>query len=594
VARTAEVSEGIESLQSVLEERLLADLARPITDWRSYTIRLDQVMRAYKQARFDANVKIAVCNLHKFLRRTNRETAPEYWKGCTLVYELNDVFHIDDKLGEQVLRLGKRVQDELRRLAADPPENPLSDSERLLLREKILYCACRGNELKRAGDPESAVKLFESLLDVCITIVKNDEIPCYGTRATISYHLGSVYRALEQHAQAEDMYTQTIALLYERSKSKADGDIDDHFFSVRKQAMAIGIGFGWVNLTRGLLKRAEHALTTARSLLAQSSDPVIPSYIELLYGTITRCRAGTQPDKLHEAIKSLNHARQAFEKHGQTRYVPRACWELSLAWAQLGDFPAAEAQLSVVADYANRLGHPKWLTNVKILQSRMLRSRGDCRGALREARQALIKAVDCRSILPLVDARITLGEARLCIAEKSKSNKPYGEARFEFEQALALIQRVGNSQVDGLPSNPKIVAVCFLRIAQCYARQGDETNAKEFFAKWESLRLNVEHEWVRELAEIVKAETDGLLRNFVISATNRRELDYSKNVTRLRQWLLTQGLRHAERNYSEAARLIGVKRTTLYQWQKDNEGEEKQARTPNEHRRSAKDSRSKH
>lgn len=135
-------------------------------------------------------------------------------------------------------------------------------------------------------------------------------LPCFGTQARLTYHLGSIYRILERHNDAEHKYMETLDLLYERAKVRTDRH--ERVFMIRRQAMAIGIGFGWVNASRGSLGRAENALTTARSLLAGINDPIVPSYIELLYGVIKRCRAGRNKAKLRTAIDSLEAARRSF------------------------------------------------------------------------------------------------------------------------------------------------------------------------------------------------------------------------------------------------------------------------------------------
>ena len=96
--------------------------------------------------------------------------------------------------------------------------------------------------------------------------------------------------------------------------------------------MVVGIGYGWINYTRGFLRRAENALATALALLAQSKHPIIPSYIKLLYGTNLRCRAGSNWEAIEPAIKILGEALKEFKRRGHTRYAARASWELALAY----------------------------------------------------------------------------------------------------------------------------------------------------------------------------------------------------------------------------------------------------------------------
>jgi tetratricopeptide (TPR) repeat protein len=569
------------SAQTLIEKSVApsAFLSR-VEDWTQFETMLELMNQAYKQARFNTDLRDAALSLHTFVRNHEKKETSTFWKALTLIYELNDIFHFDSHINDVALNHGKLIYNELRAhsLEWETPDH-ISDEERKLAQQKVLYCTCRGNELKRRGQIESAAKLFEWLLDFTSTTLKTDEFPCYGTQSILTYHLGSIYRVLERHNLAEDMYTRCLELLYQRATSQ--NDPSERLFIIRKQAMAIGIGYGWINATRGSLRRAENALTTARSLLAGIDDPIVPPFIELLYGTIKRCRAGKNKERLTRAIESLAHAKASFDERGHDRYIPRACWELALAFNLLGDFEEVQKNLDRVDEYAEKVGHAKWKTNVNILRSRLQRNRGDYSGALKEAEAAVIKAQDCKSVLPLTDAYITRGEAKLALVEaQNNSAESYEAARKDFEKALDLI---GTYQAEehqpGFPSNPKIAGVCQLRIAQCFVRDGDETNARMHFATWEVLRPSVEHEWVRELAEEVKTELNGLQMNFTISAKDPTEWNYVRNVAQLRNWLMTQSLRYTKRNYSAAAELIGVKRGTLYQWQDDSGSQLQRART---------------
>lgn len=576
-------ADGHETLNSVAR----------VEDWAQFNTVLQQMNRAYKRAEFGANLCDAAVNVHSFLRDQERAESDqgraehskfrktsEYWKARTLIYELNDIFHFDLGINDAAVEQGEALYEELHTLSLrwDTLEQ-ITDPDRTLVREKVMYASCRGTELRRRGKPEAAKKLFEWLREFTSSRLITKEFPCFGTQAILSYHLGSVYRVLEDHTLAEETYTQTLDLLYKREEARDDHR--DRLFTIRRQAMTIGIGYGWVNATRGSLRRAENSLVTARSLLAGINDPIVPPFIELLLGTIKRCRAGTKRTKLLEAVELLIKAKDTLAKNKQARHIPRACWELSLAYDLLENFDESKKYLEQVATYADKVGHQKWQINVRILRSRSLRRQKQYERALEEAESAVEKAKDFNSTLPLTDAYITRGEAKFALVQdRNEFPQSYAEARKDFELALEKTgaPRVGEKDA-GLPTNPKIVAVCELRIAQCFVRDGDEAKARSHFASWDILRGSVEHEWVRELAEKVKREIEGSLMNFTISARDPRAWDYARNVAQLRNWLLNQSLRHTKRNYSAAAELIGVKRGTLYQWQDDSRSQSQRART---------------
>jgi tetratricopeptide (TPR) repeat protein len=578
-----ELDEKILALQNACKERISREFSAPVKDWQDFKNKLAQVERAYKRSPFNENLSMAAGELYSFLNRVeqDKKDEPEYWHALGLLYELNDIFHLSEDIGTDALNVGKHIQSELHELSDEWGDGAsVPPAQCRLIQEKVIYCTYRGNQLKRSGDAEGAQKLFEWLFDFTINKLKVDGVfPCWEVQANLAYNLGAVYRVLEKHDKAEEMYTLTLEYLRKKVEEIGEHDVDDYFFSVRQQAMVVGIGYGWINLTRGFLHRAENALTTARAMLAHSRDPIISPYIDLLYGTIKRCRAGSDRAMLDDAIAILERVREDFKEHNHTRYVPRACWELSLAFNEVNDIEQAEKHLDAVAAYAEQTKHPKWLTNVKILRSRISRRQDNLHKALAEAESAVENARACRSILPLMDAYITRGEAHLYIAKKTNQRESkYAVARSDFDNALRLVLEMGLADLTtGLPSNPKIAAVCGLRIAQCYALEGNETKAREHYVGWDILRSNVEHEFVRELATQVKSEIESLSKNFTISAKDEKEWDYAENVAKMRRWLLTQALRQTK-NYTEAAKLIGVKRATLYQWQEASSAQPKRAR----------------
>jgi DNA-binding protein Fis len=172
--------------------------------------------------------------------------------------------------------------------------------------------------------------------------------------------------------------------------------------------------------------------------------------------------------------------------------------------------------------------------------------------------------------LPLIDALLTRGEAHLTLADKTNTSNHYDLALDDFNNALRRVKGHGESVANRI-SNPKIAAVCLLRIAEIHAKRSNQKMAHAHFSEWLRLEGQVEHEWIRELATRVKEEIDKLSLNFTISSTDETAWSYTENVARMRKWLLKRALRHTDHNYSEAARLIGVQRTTLYQWFADND-----------------------
>lgn len=574
-----ELQQQLSSLQTVLQTRSLDASSEPIKDLGQLSDRLLQIKHAHKQGLFDERLKRAAENLRDFLQQEPPQEEPVYWKARTLLYELNDIFHIDDAINELAYSVGETVYNELQQESVKWNSNlEIDDKKRHLIREKILFCTSRGHELKRRGDTSGARKLFDWLYDFTLNKVQTDEFPCYGTLANISYHLGAVHRILERHDQAEEMYTQALNFYYERSKRR-QGDLDDFFWVTRRIAMCIGLGFGWLSLTRGHLRRAENALSTARTMLARVPNNVITFYIELLYGIIKRCRAGRNEAQLKDAIDSLEVALDNF-KTRHPRYAARACWELALAFNQRGDFRRADEYLNLMGVYEAQKMNPKWRTNMHVLRSRIQRNLEHFPEALSEVEAAMEWATQCEEILPRIDALMTRGELHLVRAQRTdEGDATFSAARDDFEHGLQLLQEQQRDKKDlGHSSNPKIAAVCVLRIAQCCLGQGHEAEARKFFDKWTLLQPNVEHGWVRELATDVKSELDRRSEDFSISSQDHTKWKYADRVAELRSWLLSRALQHSHNNWSDAAKLIGVERATLYQWRHSSKEPVKRAR----------------
>lgn len=531
------------------------------------------VSRLYKLGYFDSQLKNALVQLSGYCAAESNRDISDYWKGRNLLYELNEILIIDPQIPDQVFLDGHQVKQELRILAVKHKGSGFLFSERKLLREKALFVACYANEVQRRGEKRVALEDYEWLGSFVTRFVRTDEFPCFGTQAIFCFHMGSILRKLELHHRAESMFSNALELFHERAKHHAlnvpvANDIEDQLFVMRKQAMIIGLGFGLLNMSRGALERAEHAFTTARSLLGRSGDPFIPAYIELQCGVMKRCRAGASAKKLRDAIAQLEKGRDALRSH--TRHRIRASWELALARTQSGDLAGARKDLQQVEQFAEQKSDQKWLTNVHILRSRMLRKENKLEEALDEAELAVEAASSygCTTVLALIDALITRGEVRLALTPGPIVDlSQCGLARADFTDAFRLISthETPRSDEDAF-ANPKIVAVCKLRLAQTYAREGDETTAQTLFRDWVRLDSQVEHEWVRELAVLVKEEISRLSRNFIISAVNANEWDYSATMERLRRWLAWRALSFTKQNYSEAAKLLGVQRATLYQW----------------------------
>ena len=203
------IADAVSLLQHQANAEQSEHLNMPVDNWGDFNVRLKQLFRAYDEEQFD-DLESAARTLYNFLDAKKETERDEYWAAMPILYELNDFFGYAKGLKENVAARAIKVYGELRELEVEWSSKEPTPEERELARRKVLYCACGANELRRAGDIEQATKMFEWLLKFTTEAIKTTKFPCSNTRATLNYHLGSLYRILEKHDRAEKVFTDTL------------------------------------------------------------------------------------------------------------------------------------------------------------------------------------------------------------------------------------------------------------------------------------------------------------------------------------------------------------------------------------------------
>lgn len=570
----ASLDERVGRLQRAAQEKLAAHLLTPVADSNDLSARLRQVNRMYKRGLLNRHLAQACLNLHDYIGGGRRLT-PAYYKIHTLLFEINDSLRFDDRITEWSKAEGKMLLEELREYERRSASRGAPKKNPRLMREQVLFVTCYGNELKRAGDIKGALEVFEWLYGFTVNHIRNEEVRCCSTLGNLSHHLASLRRLGEEHDEAEEMYLRALQHYYERASSRR-GDVDDFYFVTRRIAMCIE-GLGWVHLTRGAIRRAELALAAARALMVHISDPVVRASVNMMYGTIKRIRAGSEPGLLAEAIAMLDEARREFEDIGNSRYVKRARWELALGYNVAGKLALAEEHLDYVEGIYRGGSNRKWQANVHIVRSRIRRNQGRqaasperaaerYREALAEARAAFdLTQAGEPLLLPAVDALIARGESNFQLAEATgQGEASYAEALNDFLLALRMLEPEGADPDAAEPTrNPKIAGACVLHAAACYVRMDIWKDADASLRKWKRLRPLVEHQWLREKAVAVEEEFSRMTEDFIVSASNPEDWDYKKKLDELRKWFRRQALRQTGDSESRAAALLKIERNAL-------------------------------
>jgi len=565
-------------LQSILDERDAEEMNTPITNWNELKQRLVLMKSASKRGDFNPALKQSWAALKTFLDGLSQrelhehEREPEYWKARTLLYELNDVFEIDDEIRTATFKSAGRVFKEVKELSSrwdrlPQLSHPQTSREfRTLVREKVFFCQWYGEELKRQGDVKQAGKIFSQLLEFTETKLKETQMECFGTRAAIVYGLATVCRRQEDHQLAQDYYTKAVDLYFERAKSRDPYDYDDSLFTTRRIAMCIGLGFGRINFALGNLRRAENALTTARAMLARNPKSLVDDYIKFLYGSIKRCRA-SKPKEIDDAINNLEIALAGFQSAGHKRYEARVAKELALAHNLRGNYGKALSYVQTVEDFAKQENNLTAQVDAYVLRSRIYRNQHKLKEALKEADDALElieKSDKSEKRLPNIDALIARGEALLYLADDpTEPIAAYGNARKNFEDAQSMLLKTDSYTGERQSLNAKISTVCELRIAHCYAKAGRLQKAEYHFAMAKRWRKNVEHKWIQKLVEEVSDEINKPqdLR-LILSPNDKEPFNRVKRFEQVQRWIVENAYRRAG-GIGEAAKLTGLSRTTF-------------------------------
>ena len=603
----------ITKYQAHLEDQMWTALEAPVISPKDFDSFLRLVNKAHKRGRFDARLESAIKTLKAFVNQETIEThlpqvvtrhhssgkrkyeltwgasplnRQSYWKSRHLIYEICDYFNlITPHDSEQIQREGLKVYSSLRLIEADWKELNLSVSDIKIIREMVLFSGCRANELRRNNEQTQALSHFKWLFDFTHKYLSTTTTPCRGTLAYLLYNISVVLRDQERLDEAEQTFLQTLVMYYERAITRrVNKNLDDAVFTDRRVSMCIGLGFGWINLTRGQLRRAENAITTALPLLAVNDDRLISAYLTLLLGNIKRCRAGTQREQLLEAIAFIQKAEKSFAALKQNRYQVRAKWELSIAYTLLREFKVAAELLANVEKVAKQYTDYKWLANVAVQRSRILCGEGyhlleaDPTNNLKQALDKFQHAVDTAEaaidvakrggqILPGIDALMAHGQALFALADATgQAEGAYLVVRQDFQEALKMLANTMPITKLANSPNPKIAAVCYLYIARCFVRERNQSQAADHYKQWRGLEAYVEHEWVRELASKAKEEIEQIYKDLVLKAGDPQYLNYDEQLKKLRAWIFEQAIRQTEGNMVEAAKRIGVSRATLYQW----------------------------
>jgi len=191
------------------------------------------------------------------------------------------------------------------------------------------------------------------------------------------------------------------------------------------------------------------------------------------------------------------------------------------------------------------------LCNASIIESRILRERGDYLAALVEAEKA--SGIGSRMGFTRIDCWINLGEAHYHCGS--------------YDAAIRCFERARGDE--RAQSNPKVLAVCDLHLTRCFLANGNESRALEQFNLWQATgRRGSDNTFVRELKTEVEETFKRAHPPFIVGG--EEELRSDERLLDFKQWMAKTALQRKPGDRAEAAKLIGHDPKTLDNWLRRN------------------------
>jgi tetratricopeptide (TPR) repeat protein len=549
------------------------------------TTDIEELKRRLKRGSFDDDLlKSARALWTKLLRVSDRDAT--YYKAAAMVSEVS--YYFDD------LALARKAVEEFQNFKV----RSQSIGNRGLARERIrCYLAHIQATLYYDYDYAQA----KDRIKECITFIErklvSEDFRCAGTLAWANYQLGCCLRQLHKLEEAENIFIRSARHQCDRAKNKKalilkqypphkrlSPTQDEILFCNRRLAIVLGLGIAFCDYTRGRLSAALENLTVARTLLAYCDDPLNDAYLNLLFGSVMRCQAGSDPSQLEEAERIVIKARRDFRKLGHHRYAARATYELALIYLALAD--RSRCRTATFQQYVGRakegaaellrISDPakdaRWISNALVLESRVERKLQHFPEAITLATKAHETGVNQN--LCQIDALIARAESIILWVKSGDDSTTtttiedrsvlLEDARRDLDEALKLNTRLTAARSPE-SQNEKIESVCRLLLARVSVLVGNQKEAKRFFQQWKEIG-SVEHQNIIDLALRIRAEIEALTSEFYVDSESN-DLTCKSQYIGLMGFLIKTAQQKIPGNKVKQAKLLGIAPDTLRKWE---------------------------
>jgi tetratricopeptide (TPR) repeat protein len=436
---------------------------------------------------------------------------------------------------------------------------------RKLARQKAMCCMAYGFALYRKRQYDRAT----AVLDVCSRFIYEvlveqrgiQRFYAWGTRARLHYFKGQILRVQRKFSRSTKHFVKALDYARRRLQEKSKGSPEEirieQLFANHCAAKVLAFGLGWNHLLQGQLGKCWEFLLAARLILHDSRDHYLRWQIEFLCCSVRRAQKGVSEDlaKLLPKIESCcKHLRPHTEYYLQARHehalillnLGLARKEKNLAYSNIHFSDALQIIEEVLpdCDTSNRV-------LAFVLKSRVLRARNRPTDAAESVKLACWAYKNSGSAAPVrAEAAIASGEALLCAGGEDNVRR----AVRLFDEGLRLSR-----------NNLLVRSTCYLHLTEAQLKLDNALRAIQSFGAWNNVSNRIEHGWLRQKAEMLRASL-APRRVFLISANDARTFgDLSASFFRFlveREEVL-QG---RDFSVAKAAARLGVKRDTFNEW----------------------------
>jgi tetratricopeptide (TPR) repeat protein len=430
-----------------------------------------------------------------------------------------------------------------------------------VLKERVILLMNVGLSHYRDNQPKSARVLFDKSRKLLKESIENDEDPCHSSWSVLEYFSGQLHRQNLDFREAAVAFSASIEQAHKRVRWCIEHPRSDHQERIaqeenrarRRTALALALGLGWMAARQGALQQALPLFLTARALLSATGDWVGKEYVELLYGTVRRCMAGVDSSQLRDTIEILKVPYRRFspsnvegESSGHLPYKAHAAYQLALACLYANEYSKCSEYLHEVRRFAKAANNERWECTSIIIESRLLRYKGEIEQAFELANQALAFARKIDDRPSEIESLIVLGEAKMNLKHLIVSSVD------DFRMALGKVLH-----------NVQTEAVCHLHLASAHLQSNNVTKAKEHMDAWKRIEGRNENQVVLGLARRVQEELDRALSDFVVRR-KEENLSYEFHLARLWNFLDELAMSRSKNNTRDAAELLNVSIPTVY------------------------------